>query len=99
MTETARRYMGNSVPRKEDPALLTGRATFTDDISEPRVSTPRPPQHREQRRPLDHPDPGEVVGEKAGDLREGEDEDQVEEQLEGGNALLGRIATFRGRMC
>ena len=35
MTETARRYMGNSVPRKEDPALLTGRATFTDDIRLP----------------------------------------------------------------
>ena len=32
MTETARRYTGKSVPRKEDPALLTGRATFTDDI-------------------------------------------------------------------
>jgi CO/xanthine dehydrogenase Mo-binding subunit len=32
MTETARRYMGNSVPRKEDAALLAGRATFTDDI-------------------------------------------------------------------
>ena len=28
MTETARRYMGNSVPRKEDPALLTGRTTL-----------------------------------------------------------------------
>ena len=35
MTETARRYMGNSVPRKEDPALLEGRATFTDDIRLP----------------------------------------------------------------
>ena len=35
MTETARRYMGNSVPRKEDPALLTGHATFTDDIRLP----------------------------------------------------------------
>ncbi|HEX2181266.1 MAG TPA: xanthine dehydrogenase family protein molybdopterin-binding subunit, partial [Rubrobacteraceae bacterium] len=35
MTETARRYMGNSVPRKEDPALLTGRATYTDDIRLP----------------------------------------------------------------
>jgi aerobic carbon-monoxide dehydrogenase large subunit len=32
MTETARRYIGNSVPRKEDAALLAGRATFTDDI-------------------------------------------------------------------
>src|ERR671920_1840874 len=35
MTETARRYMGNSVPRKEDAALLAGRATFTDDIRLP----------------------------------------------------------------
>ncbi len=35
MTETARRYMGNSVPRKEDPALLTGHSNFTDDIRLP----------------------------------------------------------------
>ncbi len=35
MTETARRYMGNSVPRKEDPALLTGRTNFTDEIQLP----------------------------------------------------------------
>src|SRR5829696_1100405 len=30
MTEMARRYMGNSVPRKEDPTLLTGHSNFTD---------------------------------------------------------------------
>src|ERR687889_845875 len=35
MTETARRYMGNSVPRKEDPTLLTGHSNFTDDIRLP----------------------------------------------------------------
>jgi carbon-monoxide dehydrogenase large subunit len=35
MTEMARRYMGNSVPRKEDPALLMGRSNFTDDIRLP----------------------------------------------------------------
>ncbi|HEV2742205.1 MAG TPA: xanthine dehydrogenase family protein molybdopterin-binding subunit, partial [Rubrobacter sp.] len=35
MTETARRYMGSSVLRKEDPALLTGQADFTDDIRLP----------------------------------------------------------------
>ncbi|MEJ7841255.1 MAG: xanthine dehydrogenase family protein molybdopterin-binding subunit [Rubrobacter sp.] len=35
MTETARRYMGSSVLRKEDPALLTGHASFTDDIHLP----------------------------------------------------------------
>jgi carbon-monoxide dehydrogenase large subunit len=35
VTETARRYMGNSVLRKEDPPLLTGQASFTDDIRLP----------------------------------------------------------------
>jgi aerobic carbon-monoxide dehydrogenase large subunit len=35
VTETARRYMGNSVLRKEDPPLLTGQADFTDDIRLP----------------------------------------------------------------
>jgi CO/xanthine dehydrogenase Mo-binding subunit len=35
MTETARRYMGNSVPRKEDPAFLTGHANWTDNIKLP----------------------------------------------------------------
>ncbi|WP_119071318.1 xanthine dehydrogenase family protein molybdopterin-binding subunit [Rubrobacter indicoceani] len=32
MTETARGYIGTSVPRREDAALLTGRGTWTDDI-------------------------------------------------------------------
>jgi aerobic carbon-monoxide dehydrogenase large subunit len=35
MTETARRYMGNSVPRKEDPAFLLGHANWTDNIKLP----------------------------------------------------------------
>src|SRR5918995_1019685 len=35
MTEAARRYMGNSVPRKEDTTLLTGHTNFTDDIRLP----------------------------------------------------------------
>ena len=35
MTETARRYMGNSVPRKEDPAFLTGHANWVDNIKLP----------------------------------------------------------------
>ncbi|MEW6637942.1 MAG: xanthine dehydrogenase family protein molybdopterin-binding subunit, partial [Actinomycetota bacterium] len=35
MTETAERYVGKSVRRKEDPALLTGHASFTDDIRLP----------------------------------------------------------------
>ena len=35
MTEMARRYMGNSVLRKEDPAFLTGHANWTDNIKLP----------------------------------------------------------------
>lgn len=35
MTETARGYIGTSVPRREDAALLTGRGTWTDDIRLP----------------------------------------------------------------
>ena len=33
MTRTAERYVGQSLPRKEDAALLTGRGTWTDDIT------------------------------------------------------------------
>jgi carbon-monoxide dehydrogenase large subunit len=32
MTQTAERFVGQSVRRREDAALLTGRATWTDDI-------------------------------------------------------------------
>jgi aerobic carbon-monoxide dehydrogenase large subunit len=32
---TAARYIGERVPRKEDPRLLTGRGQFVDDISLP----------------------------------------------------------------
>ena len=52
-------------------------------VGQPRVSTPRPPQPREQRGALDSPGPREVIGEEAGYLGEGEHEDQVEEQFEG----------------
>jgi len=35
LTETAERYVGGGVLRKEDPALVTGRATWTDNIKLP----------------------------------------------------------------
>ncbi len=35
MTETVEKYVGTSVPRKEDAALLTGKATWTDNIKLP----------------------------------------------------------------
>ena len=44
--------------------------------------------HHEQRGTLQHPDPREVMGVETGNLGEGEDEDQVEEELQGLDALL-----------
>lgn len=35
MTEAPERYVGGGVPRKEDPALVTGRAHWTDNIKLP----------------------------------------------------------------
>ncbi|TCJ13713.1 xanthine dehydrogenase family protein molybdopterin-binding subunit, partial [Rubrobacter taiwanensis] len=35
MTQAPERYVGGGVPRKEDPALVTGRATWTDNIRLP----------------------------------------------------------------
>jgi aerobic carbon-monoxide dehydrogenase large subunit len=37
MAETVERYVGSSVPRKEDPALLTGCANWTDNIKLPEM--------------------------------------------------------------
>lgn len=35
MAERVENYVGTSVPRKEDPALLTGEARWTDNIKLP----------------------------------------------------------------
>ena len=35
MTQAPERYMGNGIPRKEDPNLVTGRANWTDNIKLP----------------------------------------------------------------
>ncbi|CAA9455732.1 MAG: Aerobic carbon monoxide dehydrogenase (quinone), large chain [uncultured Rubrobacteraceae bacterium] len=35
MTQAPERYVGGGVPRKEDPALVTGRANWTDNIKLP----------------------------------------------------------------
>jgi aerobic carbon-monoxide dehydrogenase large subunit len=35
VTEAPEKYVGGGVPRKEDPALVTGRANWTDNIKLP----------------------------------------------------------------
>ena len=64
-------------------------------VGQPRVTRPRRPQYREQRGGLQHPQPREVIDEEAGYLGEGEDEDQVEEQLQRSDTLLDRIPALR----
>ena len=58
-------------------------------VGEPGVRRPRPPQHAEKEEAAQQAIPGRVVGEEAGDLGDGEDEDEIEEELERGHPLLG----------
>ncbi len=37
-TTNTRRWVGRSIPRKEDPKLLAGKAKFVDDVSLPRMA-------------------------------------------------------------
>jgi hypothetical protein len=57
-------------------------------VCKPGVTLPCSPKRREQRATLQHPYPREVGGEEAGYLGEGEDEEQVEEELQGGDPLF-----------
>ena len=53
-----------------------------DHAGQPRVARPRPPEHPEHQHTLAQPRPGRVIGHQRGALREREDEDEVEEELE-----------------
>ena len=64
------------------PALLG-----IDDAGQPRVSDPGPPEQGEDHQPMPEPSPGRVLRHQRRALGEREDEDQVEEQLEGQHLL------------
>ena len=53
-----------------------------DDAGEPRVADPRPPQDREHEEALRDALPGRLVSHQLRALRDREDEDEVEEELE-----------------
>ncbi len=55
---------------------------------QPRIGGPRPPERREREHPTENPVPGRVVCEQDRDLGQGEDEGQVEEQLERRDLVL-----------
>ena len=58
-------------------------------VAQPGKRRPRPPDHDEDRHALEQAHPVRVGGDEAGDLRDREDEDEVEEELQRGDALLG----------
>ena len=66
--------------------ISSGSSVFV----EPGVARPRPPQRRQDEQPAAEPLPRRVFRHEGGDLREAEDEDEVEEQLERGYPLLTR---------
>jgi hypothetical protein len=59
-----------------------------DDVAEPRVADPRPPQQCEDQQPAHDHVGGQVARHQGRDLCEGEDEDEVEEQLDRRDASL-----------
>ena len=89
----ARRNQRRAHRREHDQA--DGALVGVDRVRQPRVRGPGPPEHPEQEQPLDEPRPRRVVGDEAGHLGEREDEDQVEEELERGDALLAGLPSAR----
>jgi hypothetical protein len=61
-------------------------------VRQPGVAAPRPPQRREHQHAVEQPAGVVVVRDQPGDLRDGEHEHQVEEQLERRDADLAPVA-------
>jgi hypothetical protein len=76
--------------RQPDRPLL-----WIDDAGQPRVADPRPPHHAEHEHALGNALPRRVVGHQRRALRQREDENEVEEQLQRGDA--GLLAQHRGQ--
>ena len=59
-----------------------------EGVRQPGVRRPGPPQRAEQQQAPQETVPGRISREEPGDLRDGEDEDEVEEQLEWRDPLV-----------
>ena len=62
-----------------------------DRVRQPRVRGPRPPEHSQHQQPLDDARPGRVLDDQARHLRDRKHEDEVEEELERRDPLLGAL--------
>jgi hypothetical protein len=57
-------------------------------VREPRVPRPRPPERGEDEDSTTGTSPAQLRGDELGDLRHGKDDDEIEEQLQRGDALF-----------
>ena len=91
VAERARDGEGGAEHRAHRAENRQPDATFVDvrRARQPGVGSPRPPERGEDEQPAQHSTPRRVVHEQARDLRDREHEDQVEEELERGDLMLG----------
>ena len=78
---------GHAAEQDRPLAQLASR----DRVGQPRVAGVHPPDQREHDHDLAQRLPREVMAQHRGELRDREDEDEVEEQLERGDALNRRL--------
>jgi len=62
--------------------------TGIDGVGQPGVGRPHPPERRKDQETVSEPTPSRIIRQDRGDLREREDEDEVEEELKRSDALL-----------
>jgi hypothetical protein len=77
-----------------------GRPVRRDGVGQPGVAAVHVEDHAEHQHHPQQPPRGRVVAQHGGELGDGEHEDQVEEELKGGDALeplglLGRLGQLR----
>ena len=91
VAEGARHGEGGAEHRAHRTENRQPYATFVDvrRTRQPGVGNPRPPERGEHEQPAQHPTPRRVMREQARDLRDREHEDQVEEELERRDLMLG----------
>lgn len=64
-------------------------------VREPGIARPRPPERGQDEQPAAEAVPGGVVRHEEGDLRDGVDEDEIDEELERGDPLLALSDRWR----
>src|SRR6185437_3038826 len=75
-------------PHRNQHRCPHGTQSGIDGVGQPCVGSPSPPERGEDQQTVAEATPGRIVREDGGDLREPENEDEVEEELERGDRVL-----------